>query len=221
MSQSEVGLAAGCSRHQVARVEHGHAGAVGWGQVRQIFEVLGARVRASVWWNGAALDRLLDERHAALVERTIATLEASGWMVQIEVTFSVYGERGSIDVLAAHAQSRALLVIEVKTALGSLEETNRMLDIKERLAARLGEERFGWVPSSTSRALVLPEDKTLRRVVARHGRTMGSAYPGRSRDVRAWLRDPRGRLSAIWFLSDARQASTVRRRSPLEGRFGP
>jgi hypothetical protein len=39
------------------------------------------------------------------------------------VTFSIYGERGSIDLLAWHSETRTLLVVELKSELTSIEET--------------------------------------------------------------------------------------------------
>ena len=45
--------------------------------------------RSCVSWRGGALDRLLDERHAALVGVTSRDdLRATGWQVELEVTFN-------------------------------------------------------------------------------------------------------------------------------------
>ncbi|HVH18470.1 MAG TPA: helix-hairpin-helix domain-containing protein, partial [Myxococcota bacterium] len=57
-------------------------------------------VAARLAERGFALDgdRLLDERHAAMVEAVMRRLVALGWKVRAEVTFSSFGERGSIDV---------------------------------------------------------------------------------------------------------------------------
>jgi hypothetical protein len=57
----------------------------------------------------------------------------------------VFGERGSIDLLAWHESSRTLLVIELKTELTSVEETLRRHDSKVRLAPGIARERFGWI----------------------------------------------------------------------------
>jgi len=170
--------------------------------VRRSFEVLGARLRVTAWWNGAAADRLLDERHAGLGERAIRFLRACHWLTLPEVTFSEFGERGSIDILGGHEPTRSVLVGEVKGSIGSIEETNRRLDVKERLAWKLGRERFGWKPATVSRVLILPEDSTVRRVVLRHAETMAAAYPARSREFRTWVRHPAGRIAALWFLSE-------------------
>lgn len=209
LRQEDVARLARCSRRTVARIEAGEAGRVTGDVLRSVVAALGARVRTSAWWNGAALDRILDERHAALVERAIAVLRSRGWETAAEVTFSTYGERGSIDVMAGRAAKRSLLVCEVKTAFGSLEETHRSLDAKERLAPALCRERFDWSPTTTSRILILPDDRTLRRVVDRHALTMASVYPARSREVRRWLREPAGRMRGIWFLSEGHHAATV------------
>jgi hypothetical protein len=58
------------------------------------------------------------------------------------VSYSVYGERGSIDLLAWHPAIRTLLVIEVKTEVSSVEAMLRKHDEKVRLAPRVAAERF-------------------------------------------------------------------------------
>lgn len=129
-----------------------------------LFAALDAGLELRPHWNGAALDRLLDERHAALVERVGGTLRRLGWQVAMEVSFAHFGERGSIDILAWHVASRSLLVIEVKTAIGAMEETLRVLDVKVRLAPLIAGDRFGWInAAAVSRLLVVPEDRTVRR----------------------------------------------------------
>jgi hypothetical protein len=193
----------------VQRVEAGMAGTIPLDRLRRIFTVVEARGRFSLWWNGAAADRILDERHARLVERAVVLLERRRWIVAVETSFSEYGERGSIDILAAHPSERAAAVVEVKSEFGSLEETNRVLDVKARLGAKVAERLWGWTPTSIGRLLVLPDETRCRRVVEVHQRTMGAVYPARGRQVRAWLRAPSGPLSGIWFLSEARHRSSV------------
>lgn len=210
-TQAQLSVAAGVPREDVIKIERGRAGEVRLERTRRVFAALGGRARVTAWWNGATADRLVDERHAALVERALRVYVKRGWQAAVEVTYSEWGERGSIDLLAGHANTRSTVVNEIKTSFGSLEDTNRQLDVKVRLAAKLVEERFGWRPRATSRVLVLPADDTLRRVVARHRATMDSAYPARSREVRAWIRHPSGVLRGIWFLSEVANADTVSR----------
>ena len=204
MRQVDVAAAAGVSRSTISRLERGHVGTLTLGTLRAIFAVLDARIEITPLWRGGALDRLLDERHAELVGRLAGILQGAGWETAIEVTFSHYGERGSIDILAAHPARRALLVNEVKIDLTSIEETVRRSDAKTRLAVTIGEQRFGWRATTVARLLVLPDDATTRRRVARHAPVLGAAFPDRGHKIRRWIRAPEGRLSGLWFLADVR-----------------
>lgn len=159
----------------------------------------------STSWLGAAAERLLDERHARLVERVVPLMQRRGWETAVEVSFSRFGERGSIDVLGAHRDRAAVAVTEVKSELGSLEETNRVLDVKERLATPIAEARFGFRPRVVGRILVVPRDESIRRVIVRHEQTMASIYPARSREVRRWLHRPDAPIRGIWFVSDVHE----------------
>jgi hypothetical protein len=58
---------------------------------------------------------------------------------------------------------------------------------------------------------VLPEQSALRRTIDRHAETMRALYPARGREVREWLRRPSGPLRCLWFLSNGRTTSSVRR----------
>jgi hypothetical protein len=172
-------------------------------------------VKLTAWWNGAAADRLLDERHAGLVERLVGVLQRRRWLAPVEVTFADFGERGSIDVFGGLPSRRAVAVFEVKTDIGSLEETNRILDVKERLAPRIAASRFGWRPAVIGRILVLPDDLTLRRLIARHERTMRSIYPAGSREVERGCEGRTGRSAA----SGSLQKRDIRARGPADSLF--
>ena len=208
-TQAQLSELSGVPREDLIRIERGDAGGVRLDRTRQVFAALGGRARLTVWWNGAAADRLLDERHAGIVERGLRVYVRYSWQTAVEVTYSEWGERGSIDLLAGHQPTRSAVVNEIKTTFGSLEETNRLLDVKIRLAPALVEERLGWRPLTVSRILIVPADDTLRRVVARHAATMDTAYPARSREVRAWIRQPSGTLRGIWFLSEVANGDNV------------
>jgi transcriptional regulator with XRE-family HTH domain len=211
LTQEQLASAAGVPLGDVRRIEAGGIGTVRVDRVRRLFAVPGGRARVSVWWNGAAADRILDARHAAIVERVVRVLRLRGWDVRVEVTFADFGERGSIDVFAAHAPRQAVGVFEIKSDIGSLEETNRVMDIKERLAPKLALAQFGWRPTAVGRILVVPRDMTVRRIINAHAETMASIYPARSRDVRAWLRDPSIGLRGIWFVSETQHAKAMAR----------
>lgn len=142
-------------------------------------------------------------------------LQAAGWEVAPEVSFSVYGERGSIVLLAWHPGTRTLLVIELKSELTSIEETLRRHDTKVRLAGPIGLERFGWRAAGVARLLVVEEGRTARRHVEQHRGLFARIYPNRNVAVRAWLRSPGpvpdGTFGGLLFLSSSDQASDRRR----------
>jgi hypothetical protein len=106
----------------------------------------------------------------------------------------------AIDLVAWHAASRALLIVEVKTELASVEATLRKHDEKVWLGPRIVAERFGWRPAIVGRLLVLPSDRTQRRHVERHAAVLDRALAVRGHAVRAWLRGPRGPLAGLWFV---------------------
>ena len=67
-----------------------------------------------------------------------------GWTVIVEGSYSEYGERGSIDILAVLPDARVGVVIEVKTDLTSVEATIRKHGQKARLAPSIVARRWGW-----------------------------------------------------------------------------
>lgn len=190
--QQDLGDAARISQDLVSLVERGRLSGVAIGTLMRILEPLGAELSMSIRWRAGDLDRLLDEGHATLVGRTAGILEAADWVVAPEVTFSVYGDRGSVDLLAWHGPSATILVVEVKTELTSVEETLRRHDTKVRLATRIAGERLDWRGRAVARLLVLPDASTARRRVERHANVLGRAYPIRGPEARSWLRDPTG-----------------------------
>ena len=211
--QEDLAAAAGVSQSIVSRIERGHLEHVSLPALRLIIAALDARLVLDVQWRGGMLDRLLDERHAHLVERVAYILRNAGWEVRVEVSFALFGERGSIDFLAWHAATRSLVAIEVKSELTALEVTLRQLSVRNRVAITVARAQFGWDSASLSCLLVLPESSTARRRFAEHSSTFASMLPTPGSAVRGWLRRPHGRIGAAWFLSDRRLATG--RRKPL------
>jgi transcriptional regulator with XRE-family HTH domain len=203
-TQQRLADEVGVARSSIAAIEGGHAERVALAVLLRVAAALGARLSVRVYWQGEALDRLRDERHAAIVERVLRLLTAEGWIVRTEVSFSEYGERGSIDVLAFHPKVGALLVIEVKSTVPDLQATLSNLDRKTRLAPGLA-RALGWEVDSVSRLLVLPEDRTARRRVAQHEATFRAALPMRTAAVRRWLRHPDQAIAGILFLTNVSQ----------------
>jgi transcriptional regulator with XRE-family HTH domain len=202
LRQVDVAIAAGASHSLVSDIEAGRLTGVTHGTLRRVFAAVDAGFEGTVLWRGPALDRMLDADHAQLVGLSAERLQRFRWEpIVVEASYSVYGERGSIDVFGGMADRRAVVVEEVKTSLVSLEGTLRKLDEKVRLVTeRLCRERFGWDPRSVGRILVVPDDTTARRAVARQAATLDVALPARGTVVRQWLRDPEGNVAGILFV---------------------
>ena len=198
------------SQDLVSIVERGRIEDASVRSLRAVARALGAELRLDLWFRGAELDRLLDEGHAALVGAVVARLEVLGWECRPEVSFAVYAERGSIDVVAWFAATRTLLVIEVKTELVSVEETLRRHDVKVRLAAEVVQQRFGWEAQRVARLLVLPDASTPRRQVARRAEVMDRAYPLRGVALRRWLETPSGSVAGLVFVADTNHGRDTR-----------
>jgi transcriptional regulator with XRE-family HTH domain len=210
--QRDLAGEAGCSQALVSVIERGHLDATQVRALRQVFKTLDAGLWIELRWRGGEAARLLDEGHARLVGAAADRLQQLGWSVRTEVTYSEYGERGSIDLLAWHEATGALLIVEVKTELDSAEATLRKLDEKTRLAPTIARERYGWHARSASRVLVLAETSVNRRRLASHARLFDTALPAHPTHVRRWLREPVGRLDGRWFLPLSRRGSDKRSR---------
>ncbi len=209
LTQREVAGAAHISRNKVSFIENQRLGRLMLPEVERSFAVLDASLAITVNWRGAGVDRLLDEGHATLVGVVAEMLRKHGWEVEIEVTFAEFGDRGSIDILAWHPNAHALLIVEIKTEIGSMDGLLRPLDVKVRLAPKLAHDRFGWTgASAVGRLVVLPENRAARRTAERQSRVLDTALPDRSWAVRRWLARPIGNLAGLWFLTSAQTVGT-------------
>jgi transcriptional regulator with XRE-family HTH domain len=201
--QADVAAAAGVSRSAVSRLERGQLDALTVVAIRRIAAVFDGRVDLIPRWQGGDLGRLLNERHGAMHEAMAGQLGTlPDWIPEPEVSFSIYGERGVIDILCWHPGRRMLLVIELKTELVDVNELMGGVDRKRRLAADVARSR-GWEPAAVSVWVVLADSRTNRRHVARHQAVLRSKFPVDGRSVPAWLRDPSAPISALSFLPSA------------------
>lgn len=209
--QVDLAARAGVSQPLISAIERGHVRHLSIDTLRRVLAELDAELAVSVRWRGGELERLLDEDHAALVALIVRWLRDDGWEALAEVTFSEYGERGSIDVLAWHRPSGTLLVVEVKTMVASVEEALRRLDVKVRLAPRLARARFGEEARILARLVVLTDSTTNRR---RAGilRAAGGFDDRSAPRIRHWLRRPEGGIASILFVGGAGRATGGRRR---------
>jgi transcriptional regulator with XRE-family HTH domain len=199
LTQASLSARAGVSRRAVSMLENGRAPNLRLSVVEGILATLGARLDLRVLWNGPELDRLLDAGHAALGASVKRRLERWGWLVRVEVSYSRYGERGRIDLLALHPATSILLVIEIKTELVDVQALLGSMDVKARLAGDVGRQ-IGWQARSVVPAIVLAEDDALRRRL-RSLETLFDRYPLRGRAAVSWLRRPAATPSGVLWIT--------------------
>src|SRR5258706_3656271 len=163
--QSDISARAGLSRSLIASIDRGEIDGVTVGALVRAARALGADVDLRLRWRGEPLDRLVDEAHAAVVEATVVLLRRHGWIVEVEVSFAIWGERGSIDVLAFNPEFGALLIVEVKASVPDSQATIHGVDRKTRLGRQIVADR--WEIRHVSRLLVVAATATSRRRIRR------------------------------------------------------
>jgi hypothetical protein len=147
----------GLSRDAVSRAECGELDSLTIRSLSRLIGALNATLVIEIHWQGADLDRLIDREHAHVQDAAARRLASLGWTVQAEVSFNHYGDRGSCDLIAWHDRTQTLLVVEVKSRLGNLQDTLHRLDVKVRLGGTLARQ-FGWPrPQTIVRALIIAE----------------------------------------------------------------
>jgi transcriptional regulator with XRE-family HTH domain len=210
LRQAELGALAGVSSSTVSRVENGMIGELTMHATRAVAAAVGIRLPfAPRSLRGAAIERHIDWRHAALVEVVVGRLVALGWETTVEYSFNHYGDRGSVDVLAWHSGARALLVVEVKSDLRDIQDTFRALDVKRRVVPRFFEAEKGLRLDSLGIVMALADLRVERQRVERHGSTFAAGLPARTVDVRRWLQRPVGPLRGLWFLQIPRPMGAI------------
>ena len=217
--QVDLSAKAHVSRATIWRAERGHVGELSVAVIRRICEPLEIRVELQPRSRGADLDRLVNAHHGALHESVARALarDFPEWEMAHEVSFSLWGERGIIDLLLWHPGRRALLIIELKTEIVDTGELLGTMDRRRRLAREIVKER-GWDPLSVSTWVVLAPSRTNERRVAQHRSVLRSAFPSDGRRIRRWLRDPVGSIAALspwWEPSAVPSAPTRRVRRPV------
>lgn len=223
LRQRDVASRARVSQKTVSEVELGRLEAVGLATVRRISAVLDVRVSLQAGWNGGQGDRLIDRAHAHLVNVIARILERGGWTLHPEFTFNHFGDRGSVDILAWHAATRTLLIVEVKATLTDLQDLLAALSRKVRVVPAIAAQTFGWERLHVAQLLFVGDTKGNRAVVSRHAAIFDAAFPMRSREARTWVSRPAGAVNALWFASSRSDPSApvarqrVRRRR-VDGR---
>jgi transcriptional regulator with XRE-family HTH domain len=195
--QEDVAVRARVARSLVSDVERGHFERMPLKRLRAVAAALDIRIDLIVRWRGGELARLLNARHSALNESVARHLEClPAWRFAPEVSFSIYGERGTIDILAYHAESGALLLVELKTEIVDVNDLVGTLDRKAPLARRVAAER-GWHARSVSRWVIVSRDRTNQRRLDAHRSMLRAAFPADGHAMRSWLSRPAGSISAL------------------------
>lgn len=212
-TQQDVAEKAGISRAAYSEMEHGRIGKVPLGKLRSVGAVLEVRLRLEPSWRGAAADIVVSSRHAAMAERVSHILLAAGWELRPEVTFNWYGERGIVDIVAWHAATRTLLLIEIKTELADVNDLLAVQDRRRRLAAQIAAP-FGWQPATVAQWVVIADSRTNQRRVKAHRALLRASFPADGRAIAGFLDRPGRGLSALSFLPDSSGSSARHRSAP-------
>jgi transcriptional regulator with XRE-family HTH domain len=205
--QCDVAARAGVSQQTVSRLERGMVAACRVEDVRRVASILEIQLEFHARWRGGEGARLISAQHSAMAEDASNRLPRFGWVVRPEVSFSIWGERGVIDLLAWHPQHAALLVVELKTELVDVGEMLGTLDRKRRLAREVARD-YGWTPRSVSACVLLLQSRTNRRHVAQHAAVLRAALPADGRALRGWLAHPSEAIAALAFLPNPPSVST-------------
>lgn len=176
LRQADVAAAAGLDRMAVSRIERGHLASVSLARLRSVATALEVRLELQASWRGAEATRIVNERHSRMHELVATRLARAGWTFAAEVTFSRWGERGSIDVLAWHPDGRALLVIELKTEIPDPAGLVAQVDRYRRLAPAIARDR-GWEAATLMVWVLVAESNMNRRQLARHRTMLRNAFP--------------------------------------------
>jgi transcriptional regulator with XRE-family HTH domain len=210
LRQFDVATSAGVSQTVVSTIETGDVESVSLRSLRSVAAALGISLPFEPRWRGADLAKLLDEKHAGMVDDFVRGLTQLGWIVLPEHTFNIRGERGSIDVLAWRPVDRAVLATEVKTVVVDLQDLLATLDRKRRLLGQISRE-LGWGPLKVGTLLLMPEETQARHAVDRFRSVFDVAYPERGRGVQRWLRCPDRDMRGVLFLPNSGYNGTKRR----------
>jgi transcriptional regulator with XRE-family HTH domain len=187
--QADCAMRASLHRSSWSNLERGLISAMAVETLRRCLAVLEVKLDLVPRWHGPVLERLLDERHASLQAAWKARLERWGWLVRAEVSYSRYGERGRIDLLAWHPQLRILLVIEIKTEIVDLQDLLGSMDVKRRLAPLVADQVGFGRARFVVPVLIVSEDASNRRRVVRFASLFGHLSLRGKRAI-SWMRLP-------------------------------
>lgn len=186
LRQADVGAKAKLSRACIARHELGEIEGATVRSLRMHAEALGLTLEITL--RGPTGELIKDEEHALLTQWVKRQLEPMGWQIDAEASYSIYGERGRIDLLGWHPDRRIVLMDEQKTDLPDVQDVLGTLDVKERLARQIAREH-SWDADAVAVLLVITRTNRNVRTVHRF-EALFSRFTLRGAAAVRWLRDP-------------------------------
>lgn len=200
-TQRAIAERAGISQSVYSRADRSELHGMTLGSLDRIATALGATLDLSIRYRGGLGDRLVDAAHARLVDHVVARLQAAHWQVELEFGFNVFGERGVVDILAWHAATSSLLIVEVKSRFTDLQAMLASLGRKVRLVPDVTRRAFGWEVAHIGRIVVAAGSTANRSVVASHPSVFDVALPASSLEIRRWIRQPDRPIAGLWLVS--------------------
>lgn len=204
LRQADLAARSGVSRGSVSRLERGHGRELTIDAIERLASALDASLDVRLGWHGGDLDRMLNSGHAAMHEAFASWItRCPGWQMVPEVSFSEYGERGVIDVVATHEAAGAAVLVELKTELVDVQDLIGTMDRRLRLAPSILRKR-GLGAQRVSSWVLLADSRTNRRRVAEHATVLRAAFPVDGRSMNAWIAWPDASIRALSFMPNAR-----------------
>jgi transcriptional regulator with XRE-family HTH domain len=186
-SQAELADRSGTSQATISRLESGDSGSLAIGTVLDVLESVGFRADVSI--DAPHLrdrTRQRDPVHARLVGYVARRLERAGWRVATEVPIGDRAPRGWIDVLAFRPTDRAGLVGEIKGDLPDVGGLQRQVGLYERSAAWAARS-LGWQFERIAILVAALDSSAVGRRIDENRALIDRAFPGRTRDLEAWI----------------------------------
>ena len=200
--QEDCARRAGLHRSTWSLLERGLLEGMTLDTIRRCLAVLEVRLDLRPRWRGAELSRLLDQAHASLQVAWVQRLGRRGWQTWIERSYSVYGERGRVDILGYHPKTRTLLVVEIKSELADAQSLLGSLDVKVRLAPSIARGMGLPAVDRVVPMIAFADSMTTRRRVARLAELF-SSFETRGPKALAWLRSPAAGTRGLLIFSGA------------------
>ncbi len=178
-TQAELARRAGVSQSSVSKVERARFADVTFASATSLLGAMGARLTVGVDRPYLG-DRLqVDAAHVQCLGHVGRRLESAGWLVAREVEIGGGRSRGWIDILAFHARSGMLLVVEIKTELRDLGQLERTLGWYER-EAWAAARRLGWRPRRVVGAVLLLSTEANEDRIRANREALADGFPGRA-----------------------------------------